>query len=105
MRPAFLRLLPSFRAAAHQIPQDRERVQKHVRAAVKKYGPSLGPLYSERQPYVWEGELRTLVRASSADLLKSLETEAEEESAGGSESSPRREGERVPTGITRFKDE
>jgi glycerol-3-phosphate O-acyltransferase/dihydroxyacetone phosphate acyltransferase len=37
LRPAFLRLLPSFRVEAKKIPEVRMRLQKQVRAMVRKY--------------------------------------------------------------------
>ena len=37
LRPAFLRLMPSFSEQVKAIPRQRAVVQKHVRAAVKKY--------------------------------------------------------------------
>jgi len=117
LRPAFLRLLPSFSEQVKAIPQQRAVVQKHVRAAVKKYGPSLGPLYLQKQSSAWEAELRRELKSKSsgAKLLKKLEEEHEESAdeedehaaSAGSAASPRatREGARVPTGIKRFKDE
>ena len=48
LRPAFLRLLPSFKQAAEALPQQRAQLQKELRALVKKYGPSFGPLYLDK---------------------------------------------------------
>ena len=48
LRPAFLRLLPAFRLEAAALPETRLRLQKEVRAVVKKYGPELGSLYFEK---------------------------------------------------------
>ncbi|KAJ1438142.1 hypothetical protein B484DRAFT_444813 [Ochromonadaceae sp. CCMP2298] len=48
LRPAFLRLLPSFKQHAEALPQQRESLQVEVRAMVKKYGPSLGALYFDK---------------------------------------------------------
>jgi glycerol-3-phosphate O-acyltransferase / dihydroxyacetone phosphate acyltransferase len=135
LRPAFLRLMPSFREQAKIIPRQREIVQKHVRAAVKKYGPSLGPLYYETNPQEWEQELRSLIRNSGENLFKKLEEDVGESDDDDDDDdddadnqrnvtidkvvdkkigkktnasvSPRerKEGTRVPTGIKRFKDD
>lgn len=48
LRPAFLRLLPSFKHQMTALPVQRAQLQKELRAIVKKYGPSLGPLYYEK---------------------------------------------------------
>ena len=48
LRPAFLRLLPSFRVVVDELPTRRHTLQLEVRAAVKKYGPTLGELYYEK---------------------------------------------------------
>jgi hypothetical protein len=53
LRPAFLRLLPSFREETQRLPALRHSLQKDVRAMVKKYGPELGPLYFEKSS-TWE---------------------------------------------------
>jgi glycerol-3-phosphate O-acyltransferase / dihydroxyacetone phosphate acyltransferase len=45
LRPAFLRLLPSFRKETARLPAIRSSLQKEVRAMAKKYGPELGALY------------------------------------------------------------
>lgn len=45
MRPAFLRLLPSFRRQAELLPKIRASLQREVRAFIKKYGPECGSLY------------------------------------------------------------
>jgi glycerol-3-phosphate O-acyltransferase/dihydroxyacetone phosphate acyltransferase len=45
LRPAFLRLLPSFQGQATLLPRMRSSLQKEVRRIVKKYGPDLGSLY------------------------------------------------------------
>jgi hypothetical protein len=48
LRPAFLRLLPSFRVLMEELPLKRQLLQSEVREVVKKYGPSLGELYYEK---------------------------------------------------------
>ena len=110
LRPAFLRLLPSFREQAKIIPQQRASLRVLLREAVKKYGPPMGPLYYEKDPDEWEKGFRSLVRSSSANLLSRMSEAAEEQptkkKAAGS---PRRvsvemEGSRVPTGIDRQGD-
>lgn len=110
LRPAFLRLLPSFREQAKIIPQQRASLRVLLREAVKKYGPPMGPLYYEKDPDEWEKGFRSLVRSSSANLLSRMSEEPEEQptkkKAAGS---PRRvsaemEGSRVPTGIDRQGD-
>ena len=45
LRPAFLRLLPSFKKETERLPAIRTALQKEVRAMAKKYGPELGPVY------------------------------------------------------------
>ena len=53
LRPAFLRLLPSFRKETRSLPELRLTLKAEVKAMVKKYGPELGPLYFE-QSKEWE---------------------------------------------------
>jgi len=107
LRPAFLRLLPSFREQAKLIPEQRAAVRILLRAAVKKYGPPMGPLYYEKDPDVWEKGFRSLVRSSSASLLSAMGEEQEQGDKKLESKSPRRvsvatEGSRVPTGIDRL---
>lgn len=45
LRPAFLRLLPSFKKESDRLPAIRTALQKEVRSMAKKYGPELGPVY------------------------------------------------------------
>ena len=107
LRPAFLRLFPSFREHAIQIPVQRAEVQKLVRAAVKKYGPSMGPLYFEKEVGVWYGaEHVSLERSSSETLLNRMAENNEETNdsvpRSGSMSPGKvvgREGARVPSSI------
>ena len=56
LRPAYLRLLPSFRSECRNLPLMRVALQREVRTAVRKYGPSMGPLYFARDLGVWEAE-------------------------------------------------
>eukprot|EP00428_Durinskia_dybowskii_P063624 CAMPEP_0170363748 /NCGR_PEP_ID=MMETSP0117_2-20130122/5017_1 /TAXON_ID=400756 /ORGANISM="Durinskia baltica, Strain CSIRO CS-38" /LENGTH=599 /DNA_ID=CAMNT_0010618225 /DNA_START=255 /DNA_END=2054 /DNA_ORIENTATION=+ len=51
LRPAFLRLLPKQQAEA--LPAQRIAIHKELRALVKKYGPSFGPLYYDKTD-AWE---------------------------------------------------
>jgi glycerol-3-phosphate O-acyltransferase/dihydroxyacetone phosphate acyltransferase len=91
LRPAFLRLFPSFREQAVKIPLQRAEVQKLVRAAVKKYGPSMGPLYYQKEPGAWfNTEHRTIARSSSANLLNRMSEE---------HTQPNSTEVRVPSGI------
>jgi glycerol-3-phosphate O-acyltransferase / dihydroxyacetone phosphate acyltransferase len=53
LRPAFLRLLPSFRKETLRLPATRASLQKEVRAMAKKYGPDLGPVYYGKA-FEWE---------------------------------------------------
>ena len=53
LRPAFLRLLPSFQQAAEKLPAQRAALQVELRALVEKYGPSFGPLYTDKTD-AWE---------------------------------------------------
>jgi glycerol-3-phosphate O-acyltransferase/dihydroxyacetone phosphate acyltransferase len=46
--PAFIRLLPSFRKKANELPAMRAELQKELREIVKKYGPEMGPLYYDK---------------------------------------------------------
>lgn len=55
LRPAFLRLLPSFKSHLDSLPQERIALQKELRALVRKYGPSFGALYYEKDPDAWDG--------------------------------------------------
>lgn len=48
LRPAFLRMLPSYRKQQREFPIIREDLQKRVRAVCKKYGPELGKLYYDK---------------------------------------------------------
>lgn len=48
LRPAFLRLLPSFQQHAVTLPLQRTLLQKELRSLVKKYGPSLGAIYLDK---------------------------------------------------------
>ena len=99
LRPAFLRLLPFFRKQAVLFPQQRAAVQKLVRAAVKKYGPTLGPLYYEKDPNAWENSIRML--RSSADVNSTSSASPTKTETGSSD----REGERVLTDVVRLKDD
>ena len=107
LRPAFVRLLPSFREQAKIIPQQRASLRALLRRAVKKYGPPMGPLYYEKDPNEWEKGFRSLVRSSSANLLSRICDEPEGQQNKKTSASPRRvsvemEGSRVPTGIDRL---
>lgn len=80
-----------------------------------RYGPSLGPLYKQKQASAWEAELRAELRAARPRLLERIEADDEESTDEGTpamapDGSPsprtaRREGERVPTGAKRLKGE
>ena len=48
LRPAFLRLLPAFRRVVEELPMKRAHIQAEVRVLVKKYGPSCGDLYFQK---------------------------------------------------------
>ena len=61
LRPAFLRLLPSFRQEMERLPAIRLQLQRDVRAATKKYGPQVGNVYYGKASE-WE---RTTQRAGS----------------------------------------
>ena len=49
LRPAFLRLLPSFRKSVEDFPLKRADLSKQVRTLARKYGPELGALYYDKQ--------------------------------------------------------
>lgn len=53
LRPAFLRLLPAFKKVAERLPAQRASLQAELRAMVDKYGPSFGPLYTDKTD-AWE---------------------------------------------------
>jgi glycerol-3-phosphate O-acyltransferase / dihydroxyacetone phosphate acyltransferase len=65
LRPAFLRLLPSFQQAASTLPLQRASLQKELRALVKKHGPSFGRLYSDKSDAWDEATIKTLEEESS----------------------------------------
>jgi glycerol-3-phosphate O-acyltransferase/dihydroxyacetone phosphate acyltransferase len=51
--PAFLRLLPGFQQSCEALPAQRAAIQRELRGLVEKYGPSFGPLYTDRTD-AWE---------------------------------------------------
>jgi glycerol-3-phosphate O-acyltransferase/dihydroxyacetone phosphate acyltransferase len=57
LRPAFIRLLPSFRDKIGELPAMRAALQKEVREMVKKYGPEMGPVYYDKSSE-WEATYR-----------------------------------------------
>ena len=59
LRPSFLRLLPSFRIQARELPAKRMGLVREVRDIVRKYGPDMGPLYYEAGDQ-WEKQLKAL---------------------------------------------
>lgn len=65
LRPAFLRLLPSFKQAAEKLPAQRAALQAELRALVEKYGPSFGPLYTDKTD-AWEAAHNIQQETSSA---------------------------------------
>jgi glycerol-3-phosphate O-acyltransferase/dihydroxyacetone phosphate acyltransferase len=65
LRPAYLRLLPSFRRECRNLPLMRVALQNEVRTAVRKYGPDLGPLYYATDLGVWEKEHENINRQPS----------------------------------------
>ena len=69
MRPAFLRLLPSFRQKAEEIHRNRSELQIEVRAAVKKYGPTLGGLYTDVEVQ-WDQWIKKVAPVSEDGALK-----------------------------------
>lgn len=74
LRPAFLRLLPAFRQVMRELPQRRQTLQQEVRTLVKKYGPSMGELYFEKdlaldqyiQKHLSNNDLQTLVNEETS---------------------------------------
>eukprot|EP01034_Spumella_vulgaris_P024512 gene24512-30866_t len=70
LRPAFLRLLPSFQDQITTLPRLRSSLQKEVREIVKKYGPELGALYFDKTS-AWE---QTIKRNTSSALALSSVT-------------------------------
>lgn len=59
----FYRLLPSFTKVAETLPKLRQDLQRDVQLLVKKYGPSLGPVYYDN---TGEWEKRYIKAANSA---------------------------------------
>lgn len=74
LRPAFLRLLPEFRTAGPELQRLRQQLQKEVRAMVKKYGPELGAIYSDRS-FKWEQTVRKQMNLRAAANGKAEESE------------------------------
>lgn len=72
LRPAFLRLLPSFRKEAPRLIELRAEMQREVRAIVKKYGPQMGPLYTAA-PGVWEENYLKQLHHQQEQQKQSLE--------------------------------
>ena len=70
LKPAFLRLMPSFREETKHLPGLRLQLQNEVRAMAKKYGPACGPVYSEKTTS-WEKSVKKslLFLQSSEDLF------------------------------------
>jgi hypothetical protein len=66
LRPAFLRLLPSFSRQAALLPARRAALQLEVRAVVEKYGPELGEVYTEAT-VKWDHVLKKLKEADDRD--------------------------------------
>eukprot|EP01038_Epipyxis_sp_PR26KG_P008093 gene8093-10962_t len=66
LRPAFLRLLPSFRNQCSSLPKLRAQLQKEVRAMVAKYGPELGPIYHD-QTDAWENSAKKAPKIAGMD--------------------------------------
>ncbi len=65
LRPAYLRLLPSFRRECRNLPLMRVALQREVRNIVRKYGPDLGPLYYAKDNS-WENVLKSNLSQSLA---------------------------------------
>mmetsp|Transcript_3409 Transcript_3409/g.5306 ORF Transcript_3409/g.5306 Transcript_3409/m.5306 type:complete len:681 (-) Transcript_3409:158-2200(-) len=70
LRPAFLRLLPSFKKHAEALPAQRAELVKELRVLVKKYGPTLGAVYTDKTD-AWDPTLKANVVpvAASAEAL------------------------------------
>ena len=121
LRPAFLRLLPSFRTQSRELPSKRMGLVREVRDLVKKYGPDMGPLYYEAGDE-WEKKLKALPKSTSEDALsKAEERDRAMSNASGNSNEgsvvqdtisavdESGEGERVPSGmrsasLTKYKD-
>ena len=79
LRPAFLRLLPSFKKEMNQLPAVRAALQKKVRAMVKKYGPQFGALYTGKASE-WEKLARSQfkeIKGTAGDQAGQEEHDAE----------------------------
>ena len=63
--PAFLRLLPGFRKQSEVLVAQRAALHRELRAMVKKYGPSFGPIYSDKTD-AWEVAHFGLDRSSNS---------------------------------------
>lgn len=66
LRPAFLRLMPSFRSQAQSLPGLRADLQKEVRVMVKKYGPQLGAVYFDKGN-AWEHQIQRSLSNTNFD--------------------------------------
>jgi hypothetical protein len=59
LRPFFLRLLPSFKAVVKALPNERSLLRKDVIRVIKKYGPTIGDIYYNKDVQ-WEQELKKI---------------------------------------------
>jgi glycerol-3-phosphate O-acyltransferase / dihydroxyacetone phosphate acyltransferase len=80
LRPAFLRLMPGFRAVVKQLPKQRLALQKEVRSLVRRYGPELGSVYADHSD-VWEKKVN-LTSAALNGREKPAEDEEDNEEGG-----------------------
>lgn len=77
LRPAALRLLPSFKDVVKTLPATRAALQRDVRLLMKKYGPELGPVYYDSSDN-WDKTVRLAAAAGGAS--------SSEDAAGGEDS-------------------
>jgi len=60
--------LPSFQQHADSLPLQRSALQKELRALVRKYGPSLGPVYLDKTDS-WDNDLCKLFESDKYNVM------------------------------------
>lgn len=101
LRPAFLRLLPSFRQEMERLPAIRANLQREVRQITKKYGPEVGAVYYGKASE-WEKEAHSHIKALSVPSQHRQEVGPQGADGGGAlrGSNDELEGSRVKTSIS-----
>jgi hypothetical protein len=97
LRPAFLRLLPSFKDETDRLPAIRMALQRDVRLMTRKYGPELGAVYYGTASK-WEPLVRSELEASKL-LMPIGKEEVKEVEKGEKEDDTKIDGVRVKTEV------